>query len=87
MKFEKAFVSREHRYSMGKEAESDTYYLAIPMSNQLIDYNEYYKLSAEQYETFRRDPSLAIEFAESCRRREHDERLFMQPGRDRGVPR
>lgn len=87
MKFQKAFVSREHRYSLGLEADSSRHYLAIPVSNQLVDYMEYYRLTDEEYKSFGDDASRAIEFAESCRRRERDDRLFMQPGADRGVPR
>ena len=87
MKFEKAFVSREGRYSLGVETDSQTHYIAIPMSNRMIDYLEYYKLSDEEYQTFHADPVSAMNFAESCRRREQDVRLFMQPGTDRGVPR
>ncbi|MCV7266618.1 hypothetical protein [Mycolicibacterium doricum] len=87
MKFEKAFVSRLDRYSLGVETESGLYYLAIPVSNQMIDYMEYYKLSDEEYEALRGDLDQARDFADSCRRHEHDERLFMQPGTDRGVPR
>ena len=87
LKFEKAFVSRENRYSLGVEADSGRHYMAIPVSNQMVDYMEYYKLSDEEYEAFSNDGSLALDFADSCRRREQDDRLFMQPGTDRGVPR
>ncbi|MBO0679076.1 hypothetical protein JRC04_16550 [Mycolicibacterium sp. S2-37] len=87
MKFEKSFVSRESRYSLGIEADSHSHYIAIPMSNRMIDYMEYYKLSEHEFQDFLEDPAAASEFAESCRRREQDSRLFMQPGTDRGVPR
>jgi hypothetical protein len=87
VKFEKTFVSREHRYSLGVETTSGLHYVAIPVSNQLIDYMESYKLTNDEYESFSSDPTEAMKFVESCRRREHDDRLFMQPGRDRGVPR
>jgi hypothetical protein len=87
MKFEKTFVSREHRYSLGVETDSGLHYMAIPVSNQMVDYMEYYKLSDDEYEVFLSDSSLALEYAESCRRRERDDGLFMQPGTDRGVPR
>jgi hypothetical protein len=87
MRFEKAFVSREHRYSLGLEVDSGLHYMAIPVSNQMVDYIEYYKLIDDEYEVFINDASSAQAFAESCRRRERDDRLFMQPGTDRGVPR
>jgi hypothetical protein len=87
MKFEKTFLSREHRYSLGVETQSGLHYVGIPVSNQLVDYVEYYKLADDEYEQFLEDQSLAVGFVESCRRREQDQRLFMQPGSDRGVPR
>ena len=87
MTFENAYVSRENRYALGVDIESGSHYIAIPVSNQLVDYMEYYKLSNDEYKAFREDASLALQFADSCRRREKDELLFMQPGTDRGVPR
>lgn len=87
MKFEKAYVSRENRYSLGQELESGLNYAAIPVSNQLVDYQEYYKLTPEEYEVFMANPGQALAFVESCRQREQDSRLFMQPGSDRGIPR
>lgn len=87
MRFEKSFSSREHHYSLAVELNSETHYLAIPVSNQLIDYLEYYRRAVCEFEAFRSDPSDAVQFAESCRRRRRDERLFIRPGNDRGVPR
>lgn len=72
---------------MGVEAGSGVHFLAIPVSNQMIDYMEYYKLSDDEYRALHDDADQAVEFADSCRRRERDDRLFMQPGTDRGVPR
>ena len=87
MKFEKACVSREGRYSLGLETESGLHYAAIPVSKQLVDYQEYYKLTNDEFENFIDRPSAALQFIDSCRNREQDSRLFMQPGSDRGVPR
>ncbi|WP_422742023.1 hypothetical protein ACN27E_13410 [Mycobacterium sp. WMMD1722] len=86
MNFEKVSVSRENRFSLGIERDSQVHYLAIPMSNRLVDHLEYYKLSDDEYQAFREDPARAAEFAESCRRKEQDARLFMKPGTDRGIP-
>lgn len=61
--------------------------MGIPVSNQIVDYIEYYKLSDHEYVELGKDGSLAVDFADSCRRRERDDRLFMKPGADRGVPR
>jgi len=86
MKFEDTFFSRENRYELGVETESGTHYAAFPVTNQMAEYTEEYRISDAEYENFLANPSAAIEFIESCRRREQDDRLFLQPGSDRGVP-
>lgn len=87
MKFENSFVSKEDRYLLGVETESQHHFIAIPVSNRMVDYIEAYKISDDEYRTFLADNAAAVEFAESCRRRERDDRLFMHPGSDRGTPR
>lgn len=87
MKFEIAYRSREHRYWLGIEVASGRHFAAIPVSNRMVDYIEYYAVDDEEYRSFVAEEALAVEFAESCRRREQDDRLFMKPGTDRGVPR
>lgn len=86
MKFCDVQYCRDGRFSIGVEAESGGYYLSIPVSNQLLDYEEYYVLTKSEFELFRSHMSKAAAFADDCRRRRMDHRLFQQPGRDRGVP-
>lgn len=86
MKFDDTFFSREDRYSIGVESESGRYYASIPVSNGIVDYEEYYQLTADQYHRFLKDREAAIEFIEACRRREHDELLIQKPGSNRGTP-
>ncbi|HNM86848.1 MAG TPA: hypothetical protein PKI77_20280 [Mycobacterium sp.] len=86
MRFKNNYLSREHRYWLGVETESGDYFAAIPVANQMVDYIESYRISAEEYEKFMNDQNAAVDFVESCRRREQDARLFMQPGTDRGTP-
>jgi len=86
VKFESTYLSTEHRYSLGIETESGTHFASIPVSNQMVDYVEAYKLTDNEYNSFRDDVSAAVTFVESCRRHEQDDRLFLQPGTDRGVP-
>lgn len=87
MKFVNTYFSQEHDYWLGIESDSGCHFAAIPVSNQMVDYDESYRITDIEYETFLNDPSAAVEFVESCRRREQDDRLFLQPGRDRGTPR
>jgi len=80
-------VSREHRYSLGLEAESGQHYLSVPVSNQRVDYEEYYRIDESMFARFLAEPDEARAFAERCRRREEDVRLFHQPRSDRGTAR
>ncbi|MFB9308840.1 hypothetical protein ACFFRL_06490 [Agromyces hippuratus] len=68
------------------EQGSGRQYAAFPVSNGVVDYEEYYELSTERYEQFRADPTAAVVFIEECRRHEHDELLMQKPGRNRGTP-
>lgn len=86
MKFETIYVSREHRYALGVEVDSGCHFAEIPVANQMIDYTESYKIGDAEYRDFLENPARAIEFIESRRRREQDDRLFFQPGTDRGTP-
>jgi hypothetical protein len=79
--------SAEQRCSLGVDQTTGTHYLSIPVSNRLVDYEEYYRLSAEEYDGFLADPARAYAFAERCRQRELDGLLIIPAGADRGVPR
>ncbi|UAJ81653.1 hypothetical protein IT072_17560 [Leifsonia sp. ZF2019] len=80
------FTSREHRFSLGTDADSGTPYASLPVSNGVVDYEEYYRLSPEQYARFLADHGAALAFVEDCRRHEHDDLLLQQPGWNRGTP-
>ncbi len=86
MKFSDVFVSREDRYSIGAELDSGGHYVSIPVSNGVVDYEEYYAISAEQSEEFLADSCAAVEFAEACRLHQHDDLLILKPGTNRGTP-
>jgi hypothetical protein len=86
MKFEDTHVFRDERYCLGVESTSERYYASIPVSNGLVDYDEYYELTADQYNNFVTDHDAAMEFIEACRRHELDRLLLEQPGSRRGSP-
>lgn len=86
MKFDDTYFSREDRYSIGVESMSGRYYASIPVSNGIVDYEEYYELTPDQYHAFLRDSAAAIQFVEAYRRHEHDDLLLQQPGSNRGTP-
>jgi hypothetical protein len=85
MRFEDFFVSIEHRFSIGKEADSGKYYLSIPVSNGIVDYEEYYEITEKQAENLASNLEAEITFAEECRKRQKDDLLIVKPGASRGV--
>lgn len=78
-------VSREHRFSLGIEEESGRYYVSIPVSNGLADYEEYYEIDRTAFERYRVDPAAALPFVDRCRHRDADDLLIVQPGNNRGT--
>jgi len=85
MNFVDTAVNKIRRYSIGRETESGRYYLSIPVSNRMVDYEEYYEISAELHDGYPANSALVDEFADQCRRQAHDALLFQEPGSDRGV--
>jgi hypothetical protein len=80
------FFSREDRYSIGTEADSGRYYVSIPVSTGLVDYEEYYAISPQQAEAFLVDRDAAVKFVEACRKHQCDDLLILKPGNNRGAP-
>lgn len=85
-RFHDSYVSREGLFSIGRDEVSGCHYLSIPVSNRMVDYEEYYRLSAEQLLTFEADRTAARAFADQCRMRQHDDLLILKSGSDRGEP-
>lgn len=85
MRFQDTHVNSVERFSVGQELDSGRFYLSIPVSNRLADYEEYYEISKECHDGFADDPTELSEMAEKCRKRECDHLLFIKPGSDRGV--
>lgn len=86
MRFQDEQVSRHGRFSIGIDADTGDRYLSIPVKNRLVDYEEYHRLSPDEYRRFTADAAAATAFADECRARSRDDRLILQPGRDRGEP-
>ena len=72
------------RFSLGTDTQTGSRYLSIPVANRLVDYEEFYALSTTIYQDFLGDRKLALEFANECRERLHDDLLILKPGSDRG---
>jgi hypothetical protein len=86
VRFSDVFVSREDRYSIGTDLDSGSHYIAIPVSNGVVDYEEYYAITPQQSDAFLADSSVAAKFVEACRRYQHDDLLILKPGTNRGTP-
>jgi hypothetical protein len=85
MKFTDLIVDKKNFFSMGKEDNSGKYYLSIPVSNRMIDYEEYYWITKDFFDKYNADKDLVLKFVEECREYEHDELLVFKPGENRGV--
>jgi hypothetical protein len=84
-RFQDTYVNSLERFSVGQELDTGLFYLSIPVSNRITDYEEYYEISREAHDRYPHDPAELSEFAEKRRRRECDHYLFIKPGSDRGV--
>lgn len=85
-KFTDVFVSREHLFSIGTQEVSGKHYVSIPVSNGMVDCEEYYEIDQATFDHFGVDADAALAFVQRCRRREEDDRLIVKPGRIRGNP-
>ena len=86
MRFRDTFFSRDDRYSLGVEDATGQFYLSIPVSNGIVDYEEFYELSHREYDQFLADGIAAARFADECRQHQRDEMLIQEPGWNRGTP-
>jgi hypothetical protein len=71
-------------FSIGVEETTGRFYVSIPVSNGLVDYEEYYEIDRASFELFQNDIDAAVDFVMKCRRRELDELLIEKPGTNRG---
>jgi hypothetical protein len=85
-RFEPTYFSEDRRYSMGKDLKTGGHYLAIPVSNGLIEYPEEYWLEPGQYEQFLSDQAAVEKFVEECRGRQRDDQLIYEQTDKRGKP-
>ena len=80
--FENMKISREKRYSLGKETTTNKYYLSFPVSppnQRYVEFEEYYEISSEQLDEFLENEDALIEFLDKCRRRKMDHLFLFYP--------
>ena len=86
MKSKGTNFSKKDRFEIGIEEDSGKFYLSIPVFNGLVEYEEYYEISADEFKDFSDDLDNAKELVTLCRERKADKRLIQQPGKRRGSP-
>ena len=86
MRFQDIKTYKQQHFSVGYDTQLTIHYLSIPVSNGLVDYEEYYAIP--QYWAEDSDQYLAelASFAEKCRAHQVDDRLIQKPGLNRGTP-
>jgi len=86
MQFDDLYTSQKDRFSVGVERESGRYYLSIPVSNGLVEYEEYYEIDQSTYESLDRAFAETRAICENSRARLNDAKLIEKPGKMRGSP-
>jgi hypothetical protein len=86
MNFKDTHINKEKRYSLGIETNSGKYYLSFPVSNSYVDYEEYYEIEKNVHISYPQNSVLVEDFLHECKNRLHDHLLFLQPGKNRGIP-
>ena len=86
MNLEPVHVDRVNRFSLDVDRDSGRTFVAIPVRNQMVSYEEHYEVDRATFDRYVADPALAHDFVARARNRELDHLLLYQPGTDRGLP-
>ena len=79
MRFVDTAFDRSKLYSIGREMESGRYYLSIPVSHGVVDFEEYYEIPAEMHDGYPANRALIEDFADRCHRRLNVRHRFWPP--------
>jgi hypothetical protein len=85
MKFNDLYVSRDDMFSLGVEETTGRFYTSIPVSNAMVDYEEYYEIDRPTFDLFQKNLEQALAFVTLCRQRKVDGLLMVPPGEGRGT--
>lgn len=86
MQFIDTDVSKADRFSIGVAEPAGIYYISIPVSNRMVDYEEYYEIDESTYKNIKGNLVEGAKLAAKCRLHEMDQCLILKPGSDRGIP-
>lgn len=84
MIFTDTHVNKEKRYSLGIEKNSGEFYISFPVYNGLVEYEEYYQLTTEQYDGYPENSVELEQFLNECKSQKKDELLLQKAGKIRG---
>ena len=80
LQFDDMLISETEQFSLGIERTTGVHYVSVSVAAQLVDYEEYYELTEEEFDRLLDDPESGQELARRCRAGEEDARLFRRPG-------
>ena len=80
------YINKEHRFSLGVEEATGKFYISIPVSNSMVDYEEFYEIDERFIKNHPENLNEIKAILKKCRDQKNDENLFYKPGRDRGEP-
>jgi hypothetical protein len=86
MQWQDVYVDREQHFALVMDNRSGRTFLAIPVANDKVTYDEYYEIDQETFDHYLEDSSKALPMAQQARKRELDHLLLYKPGTDRGIP-
>ena len=72
-------------FSVGLDLKTQSYFLSFPVSTGIMDYEEYYTISAD-WALHPEEHFVELNaFAEECRHQKKDDLLLQQSGKNRGT--
>jgi hypothetical protein len=84
MRFRAVYVNREERFALEIDDETGRTFFSFPVTNQRVEYTEYYEIPATTFDRFVDAPHLARDLVALARDRKLDALLLFEPGSDRG---
>lgn len=80
------YTDKENWFTIEQKTETEEYVVAVPVSNGVADYAEFYEISDDEYQRFLSNKEELLEFVRKCRAHEEDKRLLLKTGSNRGTP-
>lgn len=80
LQFDDMMISQEEQFSLGVERTTGVHYISVSVAAQVVDYEEYYELTEEEFFRLLDDPEAGQALARRCRDGQEDARLFRRPG-------